>query len=140
MPDDFLFLTGAFELQDGKVVPVAVNEEYNPMSINTIGPRSIQIPINTNNSVISLTYASRPPVFTEDDMDKEIPLPPQMLQALFAFVAYKAHGAIRLGENTDSDAYFARFRSACRTLEQRGTGVAADDLEMPFRIHDRGFV
>lgn len=142
LPPDFMYLTGAFETPDtgfnSKAVPV--NEESNPYSINTINFKQVQVPLTASGAYISLIYVVKPNTMTVDDMDAELPIPDNMVQPLFNFVAYKAHGAVRLdGQQSEGDVYYVRFKRSIDDLKRQGTSIASDDLSMDTRIYTRGF-
>ena len=143
LPDDFMYITGAFEVPDNgensKDVPI--NEEGNPYSINTINFRQVQVPLSMTGSYVSIIYVVKPTYLSATaDLDTELPIPDNMVQPLLNFVAYKAHGAIKLdGQQSEGDVYYMRFKRSCDDLKQRGTAIAADDLSMDTRLSTRGF-
>lgn len=139
LPSDFMYLVSAYTTKDGKVVELPVNEEKDPNSVNTVGYNRVQVPFFATSTVLSVVYVQLPPTYTIDDLDVELPVPPQLYQALFCYVAYKAHGAIRLNGQSEGDVYYARFKKICDELRQRGTAIASDDISMDMRVYDRGF-
>jgi hypothetical protein len=139
VPADFMYIVSAYTRINEEVKELAVNEEKNVNSINMVGYDKVQIPFSDTVNVVSLLYVQRPVQFTIDDLDEEIPLPPQMLQAMFCYVAYKAHGAVRLDGQSEGDIYFLRFKRLVDDLRHRGTPIASDDLSMDDRLRMRGF-
>jgi hypothetical protein len=139
LPEDFMYIINAYTKRDNEVMELKVNEEKDPDSINTVGYNKLQIPFSFTADKVAIIYAQRPPHLTLDNLEDEIPLPSQMLQALFTFVAYKAHGAIRLDGQSEGDVYYSRFKQICNDLRQRGTVVASDDISMDDRLYSRGF-
>lgn len=139
LPEDFMYMVGANALFDDKIVELPINEEKNPESVNTVGYNKIQIPFDARSKAVGILYVKKPPVFTVDSLEEQIPIPPQLYQAMFCYVAYKAHGAIRLDGQSEGDIYFMRFKRICDEIKQRGTAIASDDLSMDDRIYRRGF-
>jgi hypothetical protein len=145
LPDDFMYLTGAFEENSssylvGNSSALAINEENNPFSFNTVNFRQVQVPVSTAGSVIGVIYVPKPISMTASDLDVELPIPDTLVQCLLNFVAYKGHGAIKLdGQQSEGDIYYKRFKRSCSEIKSQGTAIAADDLSMDTRLSTRGF-
>lgn len=142
LPDNFMYLTGAFEPPSNgrNSQPVPINEESNPYSVNTINFKQVQVPLSVTGAYISLIYVVKPNTLSADDLSAELPIPDNLIQPLFNFVAYKAHGAIRLdGQQSEGDVYYSRFKRSCDEIKRQGTSIAADDLSMCSRLQTRGF-
>lgn len=144
LPADYMYITGAFEpppensLENAKSLPI--NEETNPLSVNTINFSQVQIPLSITGAYVGIIYVAKPPVFTSADLDQELPIPDQLVQCLLLFVASKAHGGIRLdGQQSEGDIYYARFKRLCDDMKKLGTSIPSDDLNMDSRIRNRGF-
>lgn len=108
-------------------VQVPVNEEENPLSIQTVAWNTVQIPTVNEGAYISLIYAAAPDLMTMDDMASTLPLPPQMLEPLLEYMCYQANGT--LDAEVDTDKYYQRFEASCSRVEIRGM-VTSDDLDM----------
>lgn len=143
LPADFMYMTGAFEApEEGSCEnsrPLPINEEGNPLSINTINYKQVQIPLSVTGAYISIIYTPKPQTFTIADTDEDVPLPDQLIQPLLNFIAFKGHGAIRVDGQGDSDVYYTRYRRSCDERKTQGVAIAADDLSMASRINTRGF-
>ena len=142
LPDDFMYMTGAFEVPSNgqNSQPVPINEDNNPYSINTINFNQVQIPLNTAGAFISIIYVVKPNHMSTDRLDEKLPIPDNLIQPLLNFIGYKGHGAIRVeGQYSESDVYYARFRRSCDDVKRQGTSIAADDLSMDTRLYTRGF-
>ena len=142
LPDDFMYMTGAFETPgDGcNSRPVPINEESNPYSVNTINFNQVQIPLSIKGAYVGIIYVVRPNTLSAGDLTTKLPIPDQLVQPLLNFVAYKAHGAIRLdGQQSEGDVYYARFKRSCDDIKRQGTSIASDDLSMSTRLVSRGF-
>lgn len=140
LPADFMHITGAFEASGkGVAINLPINEEGNPLSVNTINFSQVQIPLSITGTYVSIVYAAKPPYLTTDDLDREVPVPPQLLQPLLNFVAFKGHGAVRIDGQGQADIYYMRYKRSCDDVEKQGTAIASDDLSMNSRISSRGF-
>lgn len=141
MPSDYMWLVAAYgevEAQSTESVNVLpVNEEDNPLSINTVGWNKIQIPVSVAGAYVSIIYVASPEMYelTSENVD----IPPQMLQALLAYIGYKANAAIDSGVQTEDSAWYQRFEEACNKVREYGM-YNGDDMYMSKRISIRGFV
>jgi hypothetical protein len=142
MPDDFMYLTGAFEGPGKGAYPVAlpINEEGNPYSLNTANFREVQIPFAVTGALIGIVYVAKPEAMSAGRLSEELPIPDSLIQCLLNFVAYKGHGAIKLdGQQSEGDIYYKRFKRSCDAIKSQGTAISADDLSMDTRLSTRGF-
>ena len=109
MPADYMWIIAAYGDLDARsgdfVNLIPVNEEDNPASINTSSWNKIQIPVNTQGSHISIIYVAKPTVYTVSDMDVELDLPPQMIEALLAYIGYRGNSTIDSGLQTGDNAW-----------------------------------
>lgn len=144
LPSDYMYITGAYEPpREGSTEnsrPLPINEESNPLSVNTINFTQVQVPLAVTGAYVGILYVAKPPMLTVADMDNELPIPDQLVQCLMLFVASKAHGGIRLdGQQSEGDIYYARFKRLCDDMKKLGTSIPSDDLNMDSRLRDRGF-
>lgn len=143
LPDDFMYLVGAYEApsqgSSSDSFQLPINEDNNPLSVNTINYRQVQIPLSVTGGYIGIIYVQKPQKMTIDNLDDEVPVPDHMIQALLAFIGFKGHGGIRLNNESEGDIYYLRFKQAIDDLRKRGTTIAADDLSMDTRLALRGF-
>lgn len=144
LPADFMYLVGAYEVPEqvhkhDNAVCVAVNEQDNPLSINTINYKQVQIPLSITGAYISIIYVPKPAKMTVSDLTAEVPIPDQLVQCLLNFVGYKGHSAITSEGQSAGDVYFARFKRACDEAKRLGIAIAAEGLTMPTRHQQRGF-
>lgn len=144
LPDDFMYMTGAFEApfeeweENSRAVPI--NEEGNPYSINTINFKQVQIPLSLTGTFVSILYVPKPTLLSASDLSAEVPIPDHLVQCLLLFIAYKAHSGIRIdGQQSEGDIYYGRFLRMCEELKEQGTTIAADDVSMESRYRQRGF-
>lgn len=143
LPADCMWLIAAYGEVDIRstdtVNQLPINEEDNPLSINTVGWNKIQVPVSVTGAYLSLIYVASPPSYSIDDMAVEIELPAQMIEALLAYVGYRANSAIDTGVQTEDSVYYQRFEASCDKL--RGYGMYnSDDMYMNKRLSIRGFV
>lgn len=143
LPENFMWIVAAYgevpisSTENVNVLPV--NEEDNPISINTVSWNTLQIPNSINGSYVSIIYVASPTYYTIDDLTSTIELPIQMIECLIAYIGYKANSSIDSGVQTEDNVWYARFEASCLNLEKRGM-VNANDMYMNGRIEYRGFV
>lgn len=139
--DDFMYMTGAYDVNDvGQVRMLPINEEANPLSVNTINFRQVQIPSVATGAEIGITYVPKPPKMSQDNQDVEVPLPAALLQPLLNFVAFKAHSGMRADQEGEGNSYERRFLRSIENVRSRGIGIASDDVSMDTKLAQRGFV
>ena len=142
-PEDFMWIIAAYgevgmdSVQEVNVLPV--NEEDNPLSINTVGWNKVQVPLSVTGAYVSIIYAATPEVYGIADMDKPVNIPPQMIEALLAYIGWRANSTIDTGIQTEDTVWYNRFESSCSRLEVKGF-INANDVVMTNRLNMRGFV
>ena len=142
-PEDFMWIIAAYgevgmdSVQEVNVLPV--NEEDNPLSINTVGWNKVQVPLSVTGAYVSIIYAATPEVYSVTDMDKTVNIPPQMIEALLAYIGWRANSTIDTGIQTEDTVWYNRFESSCSRLEVKGF-INANDMVMTNRLNMRGFV
>ena len=142
-PEDFMWIIAAYgevgmdSVQEVNVLPV--NEEDNPLSINTVGWNKVQVPLSVTGAYVSVIYAATPEVYSITDMNKTVNIPPQMIEALLAYIGWRANSTIDTGIQTEDTVWYNRFESSCSRLEVKGF-INANDMVMTNRLNMRGFV
>ena len=142
-PEDFMWIIAAYgevgmdSVQEVNVLPV--NEEDNPLSINTVGWNKVQVPLSVTGAYVSIIYAATPEVYSVTDMDETVNIPPQMIEALLAYIGWRANSTIDTGIQTEDTVWYNRFESSCSRLEVKGF-INANDMVMTNRLNMRGFV
>lgn len=143
MPANYMWIIAAYGEVDIRstetVNELPINEEDNPLSINTVGWNKIQVPVSISGAYVSIIYVAKPEMYTLDDLDVELDLPPQMLEALLAYIGYRANSAIDTGVQTEDNAWYIRFDNSCSRIRQESM-INSDDMFMSNRISKRGFV
>jgi hypothetical protein len=148
LPEDCMYLIAAYgevpEYTDILVNELPVNEEDNPLSINTVAWNKIQVPASIEGQVISLIYAASPELVRYDEETgahnyQDIPLPASLLEALLHYIGYRAHAAVDGNIQAENSTHYTRFEASCSRIENLGT-FTRDDLCMSNRVSDRGFV
>ena len=128
---------GVDSVMQVNVLPV--NEEDNPLSINTVGWNKIQIPLSVTGAYVSIIYAATPEHYTVAEDTKIINIPPQMIEALLAYIGWRANSTIDTGVQTEDSVWYRRFEDSCSRLEVKGF-INANDMVMTNRLNTRGFV
>ena len=130
----FMWIVAAYQevkdiVDETKVLTaqIPVNEEENPLSIQTVAWNAVQIPTVSDGAYVSLIYAAAPVLIHIDELDTVLPLPPQMIDPLLEYICYQANGM--LDAEIDTDKYYQRFEASCNRIELRGM-LTSDDLDM----------
>lgn len=129
----FMWLVSAYqEVEDTETtefdtVLMPVNEEDNPMSLQTVAWNTVQIPLSRTGAYVSLIYVAAPAYYTVDNLTEQLPLPPQMVEPLLEYMAYQAKSSI--GTIQDTALAYQEFEASCSRVEMRGM-ITSDDLEM----------
>jgi len=143
MPNDFMWMIAAYgevpvdSVESVNILPI--NEEDNPLSINTVGWNKVQVPVSVVGAHISIIYVARPDMYSVTNLDEEVSLPAQMIEALLSYIGYRANSAIDTGVQTEDSVYYQRFEASCEKLRQYGMSNG-DDMYMNKRLATRGFV
>lgn len=106
---------------------IPVNEEDNPLSVQTVSWNTIQVPVTNSGAYISVIYAAAPDLLVAEDLNDALPLPPQMVEPLLEYMCYQANST--LDAEIDTDKYYQRFEASCSRIEMRGM-TTSDDLDM----------
>ena len=142
MPDDFMYLVAAYgEIADksmDKATILPINEEENPLSVNSISWNQVQIPVATAGARISIIYGSAPTYFYGNDLAESLPLPVQLMEALLEYLGYQGHASVNVSEN-ENNVYYQRFEMSCLKVKELGI-FTTDDMSMDLRWTSRGFV
>lgn len=144
LPSDYMYMVAAYEEVPygsiGNSVPLPINEEENPFSVNTISYSQVQIPLSVKGNYISILYVPKPAKMDASLLDEELPIPDQLVTCLLNFIAFKGHGAIKTDGQGEADVYYIRFKKSCDDVKALGVGITPDDLGMGSRLYKRGFV
>lgn len=143
MPANYMWAVAAYgevDIRSTEIVnQLPINEEDNPLSVNSVGWNKLQIPVAVNGAYISIIYVASPEVYELSHLDAEVDLPPQMLEALLAYVGYKGNSTIDSGVQTEDSVWYQRFEASCGKLREYAM-VTSDDMYMSKRLSTRGFV
>lgn len=143
MPDDYMYILEAYQEvpahSNALVSTVSVNDEDDPLSINTVSWNRVQIPVTTTGSYISLIYAGAPTYLTITDVDERLELPPQLLNALLQYIGYQGHASVNPNQQESNNTYYQRFEVACSQAETLGV-ITSDSMNMNTRLNQRGFL
>lgn len=136
MPNDYMYIVAAYE-ESGKQLPI--NDENDINSVNSVSWNMIQIPNTINRNKIAILYNNTPKTLTKSDLNKYIPLPPQLIEALLHYVGYRAYSSIDGGLDKENNAHYQRFERSCKNAIDLGL-FTADGLESALKLGMRGFV
>ena len=132
--DDVLFITGICD-ENGFAIPL--NDEHHRRSVFISSYDTIQIPNANENEAVFVIYRAKPRCINPEtkNLNQEIELPDYLLEALTAFVGFKAHQAIGGQEGlAASQAFYQRFTEL---INQAITDNIAGDGVLPTNIKPR---
>lgn len=141
IPSDCMYIVAAYGEVDKdsgeKVNVLPINTEDDPLSINTISWKQVQVPLATTGSYISLIYVASPAYVL--NAEETLELPPQLLEALLHYIGYRAHGSINGNVDGENNTHYQRFELSCQRVQQLGL-LTADDLDMTAKLNKGGFL
>jgi len=144
VPTDFLYAISA-TYSDG--VEVAINNErvdfvddidYN---VSLLFPHPFKILVKGTDSLarddISVVYVATP---AEVSLTTEfIDLPQTYNEALYNYVAYKAHASVKGDMKEENNTYYLRYNESLKNIRLLGL-KSSDNLDSNVKLTDRGFV
>ena len=148
LPSDCMYLVSAYsEVPEDSELPyieLPINEEDHPLSVNTVSWNKVQVPQAVDGAYISLIYVASPEMIRYDEVSEshlmqDIPIPPQMIEALLHYVGYRAHAATDGDIEAENTTHYTRFEASCARIEKSGL-FTSDDLNMNGRIEDNVWV
>ena len=143
MPSDFMWLTAAYdevpENSSETVRLATINDEDDPLSINTVSWNQVQIPLHRSGSAVSLIYQASPPYYLTTELTTDIALPVQLTEALLHYIGYRAHAATDGSIEAENNTHYQRFEKSCQMVTIQGM-FTGDSIDMSKRLSTRGFV
>lgn len=144
VPIDFLYAISA-EFNDG--TEVAINNERTNFvdkvdyNVSLLFPAPFKILVKGTDSLkrddISVVYVSTPPVLSLTT--QFVDLPQVYNEALYNYVAYKAHASIKGDMKEENNTYYLRYRESLKNIRLLGM-TNSDNLDSNVKLTDRGFV
>ena len=144
VPVDFLYAISA-EFNDG--TEVAINNERTNFTdkvdynVSLLFPSPFKILVKGTDVLkrddISVVYVSIPPAITLTT--QFIDLPQVYNEALYNYVAYKAHASLKGDMKEENNTYFLRYRESLKNIRLLGM-TNSDNLDSNVKLTDRGFV
>ena len=143
LPKDCMWLITAYgevsENDSNAINILNINTEDDMFSINTISWDKIQVPSSVLGDYISIIYAASPPFLTEDNLEDDLGVPPQLLEALTEYIAFKGHASQNGDAQAENNVHYQRFEASCVRVKKQGM-ITPDDVVMPNRIEIKGFI
>ena len=144
VPVDFLYAISA-EFNDGTEVSIN-NERTNftdkvDYNVSLLFPSPFKILVKGTDILkrddISVVYVSIPPAITLTS--QFIDLPQVYNEALYNYVAYKAHASLKGDMKEENNTYYLRYRESIKNIRLLGM-TNSDNLDSNVKLTDRGFV
>lgn len=104
---------------------LVLNDEKDPFSVSTPQYHQVEIVQAVVDQNMSVIYRASPKFLTHEK--QEIPVPPQFIEALFAYVGYKGTGSVKADTKGSNNTHYIRFEAACDLIDSKGL-IAQDDL------------
>ena len=143
LPSDLMWIIEAYgEVPENSTEMVSVlpiNEEDNPLSINTASWNKVQVPLTIDGEYVSIIYVASPVYLTTDNLADVTPIPTQMVETLLHYVGYRAHAAMNGEIQAEHNTHYQRFEASCNKLLQQGM-ITSDDLSSINNLRNKGFV
>ena len=121
-------------------LPVAFNDEDDPLSVNTPSFNVLQVPNPVTGEGLFVLYSAAPDrlQWVADLATVDVPIPPVMLEALLHYIGYRGHGAIDGSIDAENNTHYMRFNASCQTLKT--LGITNSDPLVGTNVQDKGFV
>jgi hypothetical protein len=143
MPSDYMWVVAAYdEVPEGSsdiVAEIAINEEDNPASLNTVSWNQVQIPVTVTGAYVSVIYVAAPATLTTDDLEGDLPVPPQLIEALLHYVGYRGHGSVDGNIQGENNTHYQRFEISCDRVVKEGM-YTSDDMQTKDKFLANGWV
>jgi len=133
MPNGYIQPLEAFgETLEQEIRPLAINDEFNALSIMTVSYNKIQVPNPADYSAISVIYRAMPDSFPQNN-DDILPIPDYMLDLLYTYIGYKVSIS-----KEETDKYYWRYIRECENMGRFGV-LQPKNLAMP-GVEEKGFI
>jgi hypothetical protein len=146
VPTDFMYAISA-TFPDGE--EVAINDDKKRIvddvdyNVSILFPSPFKILVKGKDTEdparddISIVYVATPP--TVSLTTEFIDLPQVYNEALFYYIAYKAHSAIKGDMKEENNTYFLRYQNSIKDIRLLGL-KSSDNLDSNVKLDERGFV
>jgi len=134
---EVLTVVGAYTTdENGELVSMPINDEDNPLGLNTPSFNVVEVPATLTGAVVSVIYRVTPKFLTA--LDESVNVPPQLLEALLNYIGYRGHGALNGELKTENQSHYVRFENSIKRVMLEGL-IATDDL-ISKKFNSRGFI
>lgn len=100
--------------------PVPINDRHKKNSIGTPRYNVVEVPecMVKEGEKLYVVYRAAPKDFVNET--DQLPIPPQMIEALLHYVGYRGHAAVNGSLQGDNNTHYIRFENSCKNLEKDG--------------------
>lgn len=140
--NDILMITNVYD-ELGNDLPL--NDLDTDFSVFTPTPTTLQVPDANDNLALAIIYRAQPDKINYVGMDAaaaavyEVALPPQLLDCLTAFVAWKIFAPLNVGDRAaEATAYYQKFEAAVALV--RFEGLLNEDMTTNNKFGANGWV
>lgn len=137
LPGELNMVLGAFN-EIGN--PYPLNDETDPLSVNTPMYNVIQIPNPVAGEGVFIIYRAAPDrlVWQEDVSLINVPISPALLEALLHYIGYRGHGSVDGSIQAENNTHYMRFDASCKRVT--ALGLVTMDALMGNNVQEKGFV
>ena len=132
---ELLLITRAFDEQGD---PIEINNPDHEDILGIITPayNIVEVPYLRQDEYISIIYRVTPKFITS--LDEQVPIPPQLLEALLNYIGYRGHGSVNGELKTENQSHYARFDNSCKRVLLEG--LIQTELLPSTKLEKKGFV
>jgi hypothetical protein len=116
--------------------PVALNDEYNSLSIMTPSYNAVEVKTVVAGEVFNIIYRSS--VNFVHSVSDNVALPPQLLESLLHYIGYRGNSTVTADIKEENNTHYMRFDKSCERVIGQGLTIP-DDMES-YTFDQRGFV
>jgi len=120
-------------------IEVPLNDVNSDDSIYTPQPYVLHIPNPKDGRIYSIIQVVTPPYLTKDNMDKvDLIFPPQYLDPLVNYIAYRAYKSMNGDEQTEIGTHWRAYMASCNEVYKKG--LVQYSILTNIKLNDRGYV
>lgn len=112
---EFMTITSCVD-QDGE--PVTINDTNDLFGVETVNYNKLKFKSSNISTTVIAEYRAAPSFVLHEKAN--IPLPPQMFEALFHYVGYRGHGAVKGDIKSENNTHYMRFNQSCKRISIEG--------------------
>ncbi len=134
----FRDLTEVTASGDDGFLEVPINDINCELSVFTPEPYVLHIPNAYNQCIYSVMHTVVPPYITKDNIDTiDLIVPPQFLEPLLSYAAYRAYKSMNGDEQTEIGTHMKSYMMSCKEVYKKG--MINYSMLTNVKLSDRGY-